>query len=156
MNGTDMPSGFGQTTSAKSASVVPASDSPPWPVSNSTTAWSKKYSTALASKLIVKAAAGTFRSAAGRVDKSAPTGLYCVRVWDAADVPADTTATDASNQLVGAIVIDHSLGAHDYWEIEYPDPGVPAANGIVVGLSTTEFTQTASGAYLSVTAVAYR
>lgn len=38
--GTDIPSGPGQTTAAKSKSVVPASDSPIWPVSlDPTNAW---------------------------------------------------------------------------------------------------------------------
>lgn len=155
--GTDLPSGPGQTTAAKSMSVVPASDSPAWPVSVSSTAWTRSFTvTALASKLIVKASAGTFRSVAGRLDKSAPTGDYFIRVWDAADVPADTTAASLVNAISGAIKIQHSNGVEDYWEIEYPDPGVAAANGIVVGLSTTEFTQTAGGAYLSVTGAAYR
>jgi hypothetical protein len=137
-------------------SIVPASDSPPMPTADQSTPWSKAYSTALVSKLIAKASAGTFRSAAGRIDKSAPTGVYCVRVWDLADVPADATATSAVNQLAGAIVIEHSVGSHDYWEIEQPNPGVSAATGIVVGLSTTEYTQTAAGNYMSVTGVAFK
>lgn len=152
---TDLPSGAGQTTAAKSRSVVPAWDSPPFPVANSTTPWSRNFNTALGSKLIVKAAAGTFRSAAGRIDATAPTGTYFVRVWDAVDVPADTTAASTANALTGAIKIQHTNGSEDYWEIEYPDPGVAAANGITVGLSTTEFTQTAAGAYLAA-AGAYR
>lgn len=149
-------SGPGQTTVDKSTSVVPALNSPSWPVSFPETPWSKSFNVALASKLIVKATAGTFRSASGRVDATAPTGTYFVRVWDAADVPADTTAASLANSLSGAIKIVHTINTDDYWECELPDPGVPAANGITIGLSTTEFTQTAAGSYLVVGDAAYR
>ncbi len=137
------------------------SSSPAQPVSivenlTTSTQWSKAFSVALSAKLIVKAGAGTFRSVAGRLDATAPTGTYYVRVWDAADVPADTTAASAANALTGAFKIQHTINADDYWELEFPEPGVAAANGITVGLSTTEFAQTAAGAYLSITGATYR
>lgn len=150
----NLASHSGQQTKAKSVSVVLASDSAS---EVNEGAWSRNFTvTALASKLVIKGSAGTFRSVAGRLDASAPTGTYYVRVWDLTDVPADTTAASLVNAISGAIRIDHSLNASDYWEIEMPDPGVAAATGITVGLSTTEFTQTASGAYLSVTGAAFR
>jgi hypothetical protein len=144
-----LPSGNGQTDKAHSVSVVLASDS------DSGAAWSKNFSLALSSKLIVKASSGSFRSAAGRLDATAPTGTYYVRVWDSADVPADLTAATLVNALTGAMKIQHSINSDDYWEIDIPD-AVPAANGITIGLSTTEFTQTAAGNYLSVSGAAYR
>jgi hypothetical protein len=152
MSGENLPSGNGQTIAAKSRSVVPASDSPPWPTSAVEVPWSKSLTVALSANFVAKATAGRFRSAAGRLDATAPTGTYYVQAWDAAAAPADATVITLANTLAAPLKIQHSSGAEDYWEIEVPDPGVDAANGIVVGLSATEFLKTAAGAYLSATA----
>lgn len=135
-------------------SVVFATDAvlPPAAAAGNELPWSKNLTVALSANFVAKATAGRFRSAAGRLDATAPTGTYYVQTWDAAAAPADATAITVANTLAAPLKIQHSAGAEDYWEIEVPDPGVDAANGIVVGLSTAEFVKTAAGAYLSATA----
>jgi len=115
-------------------------------------AWTRSLTAALSFNFIAKAMGGRFRSAAGRLDATAPTGTYYIQVWDLAAPPADSTAVSSSNSLAAPMKIQHSNGAEDYWEIEVPDPGLTATNGIVIGLSSTEFTKTATAAYLSATA----
>jgi len=112
--------------------------------------WRVSFSTALAAKLIVKATPGRIRSASGRVDATAPTGTYYIHLWDAADVPADATAVTAANSLMAPQKIVHTSGTDDTFSFDLAQK--VASSGITFGLSTTEFTKTAAGAYLSLTA----
>jgi hypothetical protein len=116
------------------------------------TLWAVIFTTALATKLVVKAAAGQIRSASGRVDSTAPSATYYVQLWNLTDVPADATAVTTGNSLMAPLKVQHVLGFDDTFSFEFGEPGVIASAGIAIGLSTTEFTKTAAGAYLSVTA----
>jgi hypothetical protein len=115
-------------------------------------AWSMALSTALASKLIVKATSGKLRSASGRLDTSAPNGTYYLQLWNLADVPADTTAVSTTNVKMAPQKIIHVQGVDDFFQFDFGDAGISASVGLTFGLSSTEFTQTAAGAYLSLTA----
>lgn len=142
-----LPSGPGQTDSAHSMSVVLASDAP----AMGSQAWDTIFSTALVAKLVVKATPGKILSASGRLDQSAPSGTYYLHLWNLADVPALATAVSAGNSKMAPQKIIHVQGVDDLFQFDFGD-GVPASVGLVFGLSTTEFTQTAAGAYLSITA----
>lgn len=166
----NQPSGPGPTTKANSLSVTSATDDPGnlaeqnidadldavktslASIDTKMPAWSVAFSTALAAKLIVKATAGRLKSASGRIDSTAPSGTYYVQVWNAVDVPADATVVGSSNSLMAPQKIVHVLGSDDAFEVDFGDLGKSAGTGITFGLSSTEFTKTASGAYLSMTA----
>jgi hypothetical protein len=114
--------------------------------------WSTAFMTALAAKFIIKTGAGTLRSITGRIDGTAPTGTYYLQLWNLADVPADaTTVTAGHGSLIAPIKIVHNNTVDSPFVFDFPE-GVPFTAGAVLGLSTTEFTKTAGGAYLSATA----
>jgi len=118
------------------------------------TQWLTEFTTALAAKLIITAGdLATFRSASGRIDATAPTATYYVQLWGLGDVPADTTAvTKANGALIAPQKVVHVSGTDDQIVLDCGEGGIQGATGLVIGLSTTEFTKTAAGAYLSLTA----
>ena len=109
------------------------------------------FSAALEASHVVKNAAGTFYGYSGRLDATAPTGTYFVQALDASSLPPDGAVT----MLVGAVKIQHLVNVDDYPFVDLGHVAKAAANGIVVVLSTTEFTKTISGAYLSITEARY-
>lgn len=146
----NLPSGDGQNVKDMSLSVVLASDHDAVPIAASTR-WSLIFSLALAAKLIVKATPGTLRALSGRVDSTAPSATYYLQLWNLADVPADATAITLLNSLMSPVKVQHTLGLDDRFAFDFTEGGAPASAGVVLGLSTTEFTKTAAGAYLSAT-----
>jgi hypothetical protein len=118
------------------------------------TQWLTNFTTALAAKLIITTTdLSTLRSVSGRIDSTAPTATYYVQLWGLNDVPADATAvTLANGALIAPLKVPHVSGTDDQIVLDFADGGVQGALGLVVGLSTTEFTKTAAGAYLSLTA----
>lgn len=114
--------------------------------------WSHVLTTTLASSLVVKAAAGTLGFASGRLDQSAATGNYYIQMWNLAALPADATAVSTVNSLANPFKIAHVNGLDDYWQMSTPAGGEEATAGIVIGVSTTEFTKTAAGNIISATA----
>jgi hypothetical protein len=121
------------------------------PIVSATYAWSVIFSTALAAKLIIKASAGKIRHIEGRIDSTASTATYYVQLWNLTDVPGDATAVSSTNARMAPFKIQHTSGTDDYFEIDFSDPGVAADTGLTLGLSTTEFTKTAAGSFLSAT-----
>lgn len=119
---------------------------------------STKFSTALGSKLIVYAQAGVLLKLNVRIDSSASTGLYYIQVWDATDVPIDTTAVTATNTIVCVGAADHTT-AH-FTNVNFDltnnktngDSGTAFKNGCTVGISSTQFTKTATGNIAVITA----
>lgn len=105
-------------------------------------------STALAASASVKGITGTVYYCGGRLDSTAPTGTYYILMMNSASLPADGAITT----LMHPIKIAHTTGTNDYWEFPELKPyGITASSGIQICLSTTEFTKTISGAYLSLT-----
>lgn len=113
-------------------------------------AWTVKASTALAASLVLKAAPGVLRSVSGRVDSTAPTATYYLQLFDSATLPADTTATTAVAPAPQKV--QHVTGTDSRFSIDLAAEGVAFAAGIVFVISSTEFTKTIAGAYLSLTA----
>lgn len=109
---------------------------------------SRDISAALEASSIAKAAAGNILGTEGRIDSTAPTGTYYIQWMDSATLPANGAVT----MLRAPMKIQHVSGMDDYfsWFTDTIN-GVPATAGIVVDISTTEFTKTISGAYLSMT-----
>ena len=115
------------------------------------------FTPVLASKLIVVVPTlatdhPTICSFSGRVDASAPSGTYYVQLWRAADVPPDATPVDATTAAMAPYKVVHVNGTDDQIAFDFGAAGIFAPLGFTVGLSTTQFTQTAAGAYLSITA----
>jgi hypothetical protein len=110
------------------------------------------FTTALADSLVVIDAECIILGGAGRLDSTAPTGTYYVQLWKLAAAPANGTAVTAANGAIMApLKIQHSSGADDYFDFEFPDGGV-LGDGFTVTLSSTEFTKSASpGSYMSAT-----
>lgn len=116
----------------------------------STTAIAPIKSSALEASHIIKASAGTLLNGIIRLDSTAPTGTYYIQVLNAASVPANGAVT----HLITPKKIQHITGTDDTYvfdrNISAIYSGVSASTGIVVVLSSTEFTLTISGSYLSV------
>lgn len=116
------------------------------------TAFSHALTTALAASLLVKAAAGLLGFLSARIDSTAATGTYYVQVWNLAALPADATAVTNNNSLCAPLKVAHTNGVDDYLTFATPAGGETASAGIVVGLSTTEFTKTAAGNLMTASA----
>lgn len=114
--------------------------------------WNHIFTTALAASLVIKATPGTLGYISGRIDSTAATATYYLQLWNLAALPADATAVTNVNSLGNPLKIVHTLGVDDLFQYLTPDGGVDASAGIVLGVSSTEFTKTASGAFMSATA----
>lgn len=122
------------------------------PVAVATYAWTTAFTTALATNLIAKAAAGVLRKLFVRVDSTATTGTYYVQLFNSATLPADTTGT--GSMLVAPKRVALTSGTEQYLELDYTDAGIAFTAGLVVVLSTTEFTKTiVTSSWLSCTAM---
>ena len=117
------------------------------PLAVSTYAWSTDNSAALEASTVTKASAGTLRSVDGRINSTHASNTYFLHCANAASLPADGAVT----LLRHPKKIQHTIGADSLFSIDCTDNGIHASAGIVVYLSTTEFTKTLSGAFLSMT-----
>lgn len=117
------------------------------PVAVSTYAWSIDRSTALEASSISKAAAGVVRAVDGRIDSTAATGTYYIQLLNSATLPADGAVTT----LIAPKKIQHTTGTDTNFSIDCTMNGVYSSAGIVIVLSTTEYTKTIGGAYISST-----
>ena len=117
------------------------------PLAASTYCWSVDQSAALEASSVVKAAAGVIRHISGRIDSTAATATYYVQVLNAASLPADGAVT----LLCAPTKIQHTTGTDTPFNLDFLDQGLYASTGLVVCLSSTEFTKTIGGAYLSMT-----
>jgi hypothetical protein len=117
----------------------------------SLTVKSNAFSSALEASHVVKASAGNLYSTAARLDSTAPSGTYYVQILNAASLPANGAVT----HLTAPKKIQHTTGVDDEFYYEFDPGGIAASTGIVVVLSTTEFTKTISGAYLSLLGASY-
>jgi hypothetical protein len=114
-------------------------------------AWSiVAKSTALEASRQVSTTAGKLRSLTVRIDSTASSGTLYVQVLDAAALPADGAVT----HVVAPIKRIHVSGTDDYLSIDFSERGVAFGAGCFIVLSSSEFTKTIGGAFLSVTAVA--
>lgn len=104
-------------------------------------------STALEASTVTKASAGRIYGLFGRIDKTCPSGDYWVQVLNAASLPADGAVT----LLCTPLKKTHVNGVDSFFDLDLTKYGIYASTGIVVCLSTTEFTKTIGGAYLSST-----
>lgn len=95
-------------------------------------------STALEASHILKAAAGRFYYARVEIDSTATTGTYYVQLINSATVPADGSVT----LLIAPIKVHHTNGTTSAVEIDRGLYGVYASSGIVVTVSTTQYTKT--------------
>lgn len=107
-----------------------------------------RFSTALEASHVIFNDPETLRRAAGRLDSTAATATYYVQCLNAAALPTNGAVT----HLLAPIKIQHVLGLDDFWSFDEDIPvgGVLASHGVTIALSTTEFTLTVGGAYLSI------
>ena len=117
------------------------------PLAVSTYAWSTDNSAALEASTVTKASAGILRSVAGRVNSTHASGTYYIQCINAASLPADGAVT----LLRAPLKIIHTLNTDSNFSIDCTDNGIYASTGIVIDISTTEWTKTISGAFLSTT-----
>lgn len=95
-----------------------------------------------------------FYGYAARLDSTAPSGTYYVQSLDAASLPSNGAVTF----LCGSVKVIHTQGRDDFVELDFgesDDLSVKAVAGIVLALSTTEFTLTISGDYLCISGLVY-
>lgn len=94
---------------------------------------------------ISKTGARNLISGSGRIDSTGTTGTYFLLFLDANGLPANGAVT----MIAPPQKVVHASGADDPWTFECPQGGVAVANGVVIALSTTEFTLTVAGSFLS-------
>lgn len=119
------------------------------PLASPTYTWSVAKSSALQASNVIKGSAGTIRSIAGRIDSTAPTGTYYLQLFNNSSLPADGAGT----LLTAPMKIQVTNGVDANFSMDFTMNGVHGATGLVLVLSTTEFTKTIAGAYLSINAL---
>jgi hypothetical protein len=117
------------------------------PIAASTYAWLTDISAALEASTISKASLGILRMIFGRIDASAPTATYYLLAINSATLPANGAVT----MLMAPRKIVHTTGTDTQILIDFTMNGIYASAGIVFCLSSTEFTKTIEGAYMSAT-----
>jgi len=120
----------------------------PRAVATNTGAVSLDVSSALEASSVTKASAGRLYALSGYIDATAPSATYYIQILNAASLPADGAVT----HLVEPKQIVHATGSPSYFSYDYGLFGRYASTGIVVCISSTQFTKTISGAYLAMTA----
>lgn len=116
------------------------------PFVDSTYGWLLYKSTALETSAVVKVSAGMLSGYDIRIDSTAPSATYYVQILNSATVPVDGAVT----HLIAPIKVIHTVGFDDYVLVPWHQ-AASASAGIAYCLSSTEFTKTLSGAYLSAT-----
>jgi hypothetical protein len=116
------------------------------PLAVSTYCWSVGRSSALEASRIIKNSAGTIRSASIRLDETAGTGTFFIQLIDSATLPADGAVT-----ILDCQKRKHVTGTDDYIVFDFSDNCIAFSAGLVVVLSSTEFTKTIAGSFLSIT-----
>lgn len=108
-------------------------------------------STALEASHQLRSGAGRICALGGRLDATAPTGVYYIQVikGNAGALPADGAVT----HLLPPGKLDHTNGIDQTFNFTdmIPSEGISVdSNGAFVVLSTTEFTKTIGDPYLSI------
>jgi hypothetical protein len=119
----------------------------PKPTATNAGVLTQDISAALEASTASKASAGVCYEAFGRIDSTAATGTYYVLAINAASLPANGAVT----LLRHPIKIQHIGGIDSEFDFKIPEFGFYATTGFVFALSSTEFTLTVGGAYLSMT-----
>jgi hypothetical protein len=118
------------------------------PLAVATNAITTDISAALEASSIAKATAGRFYSSQGRIDSTQATGTYFIMVLNSATLPADGAVT----RLCDSLKINHTTGVDSNYTIDFTSiGGLWASAGIVTCISSTSYTKTIGGAYLSST-----
>lgn len=117
------------------------------PLAVSTYAWSSDISAALEASTISKATPGVIRAATVRIDSTHATATYYIQFYNSATLPADGAVTF----LCAPYKVQHVTGTDTTVSFDFTMNGLYASAGIVMALSTTEFTKTISGAFTSST-----
>jgi len=120
----------------------------PRAVATNTGVVSLDVSSALETSSVTKASAGRLYALSGYIDATAPSATYYIQILNASSLPADGAVT----HLVEPKQIVHATGSPSYFSYDYGLFGRYASTGIVVCISSTQFTKTISGAYLAMTA----
>lgn len=112
--------------------------------------WNNSFSTALETHHAVLAAPGHIRACEIRVDSTAPDDDYYILIISATTLPPNGAVT----LLDGSVKVSHLSGTDDQVPtLSWTDNGMHCAVGCVIALSTTEFTLTVAGAYMSLSAL---
>jgi hypothetical protein len=118
------------------------------PLAVNTYCWTGVMSAALEASHILKASPGCIRSLSVRLDSTAASATYYIQILNSATLPAEGAVTHIRTPYK----VQHVVGLDDIIELDFTDNGFYGSAGIVVVLSTTEFTKTIAGAYLSMDA----
>lgn len=115
------------------------------PQATSSNTWSLDSSAALEASSVIKNSPGNIRKFSGRIDSTAPTATYYLQLINDTSVPADGAVT----LLTAPIKIQHTTAEDSPIILAFPENGLHADTGLVWVLSSTEFTKTISGNYVS-------
>jgi hypothetical protein len=121
------------------------------PLAISSYTWSTSFTSAITSSLLIKAAPGVLRSLSARIDQTAETRNYYLQLFDAASMPAEGTTT--TSMLVAPYKVQHVTGSDAFVTADFTQNGIYASVGIMAILSSTEFTKTITGSFMTLTAL---
>jgi hypothetical protein len=108
-----------------------------------------KAGTALASSFVLLATPGTFYGCTVQIDPSATTGTYYVLVLDATSKPANSTdLSSAGITILHSLVVVHTSGLAEAFDMGAELEGYPCLVGCVVMLSSTAPTSITASAHL--------
>lgn len=111
------------------------------PLANDDYTWFNICSTALEKSHVISADPATIRSVYVRVDASYATDDLWVQVYNATSLPADGAVTN----LCTPVKIQHVTGTDSTRILDFGAEGRFASTGLVIAVSTTEFTKTLIG-----------
>jgi hypothetical protein len=119
------------------------------PLAVQTYAYSVAFTSTLTSSLLIKSSSGVLRSISGRVDSTAPTANLYLQLFNSGSMPAEGVGVAA--MLVAPIKVQHTSGTDNTISIDFTNNGIFASNGMIAILSSTEFTKTITGSFMSLT-----
>ena len=111
------------------------------PLANDDYTWLHYNSTALEKSAVISADPANVKNVYVRIDASYATDDLWIFVMNAASLPADGAVT----HLCAPVKIQHVTGTDSARSIEFGDEGRYASTGLVVCVSTTEFSKTLIG-----------
>lgn len=101
--------------------------------------------------MVVSNKSGKLYAGYGFIDSTAASDIYYVQFFNSTAAPENGTAVSSS--MPTSIVVDHSTGTTTPFDFNFSEAnGVTFSTGITICVSTTQFTKTAAGNVLALTA----
>ena len=95
----------------------------------------------------------------GKIDSTAASGDYYVHLYNATEIPADGTIDESQAIPVTFLMhpqkIEHITGTDSTFDIDFTPDAIKAKRGVILAISTTEFTKTLVGTAVMAATIIY-